>query len=71
MAEMTECPDCASTNIIYSKVEKGIICRDCGGVFVGNIVPEKKLAPKAVVKKAAPKKAAKKAPAKKKGKKRR
>jgi len=68
MPEITECPDCASTNVIYSRVEKGIICRDCGGVFVGNIVPEKKAAPK--VAKAAPKKAAKK-PAKKAKKKRR
>ncbi len=66
MAEMTECPDCASTNIIYSRVERGIICRDCGGVFVGSVVPEKRPAPRAVAKKGA-----KKAPAKKKGKKRR
>lgn len=68
MAELEECPDCASTNIIYSKVEKGIICRDCGGVFIGNVVPEKKAPAK--VAKAAPKKAAKK-PAKKSGKKKR
>lgn len=68
MPEITECPDCASTNVIYSKVEKGIICRDCGGVFVGKIVPEKKPAPKLakpIAKKAA-KKPAKKSKAKKK-----
>lgn len=68
MADMNECPDCASTNVVYSKVEKGIICRDCGGVFVGSVVAEKKAPPK--VAKSAPKKAAKK-PAKKGKKKRR
>ena len=68
MAEINECPDCASTNIVASKVESGIICRDCGGVFIGNIVPEKKAVPKVV--KAVVKKAAKK-PAKKAKKKRR
>lgn len=68
MADMNECPDCASTNVVYSKVEKGIICRDCGGVFVGSVVAEKKPAPKVIKAKPAPKKR----PAKKaKGKKRR
>jgi ribosomal protein S27E len=69
MAEMNECPDCASTNIVYSRVENGIICRDCGGVFVGSIVAEKKAVPKPV--KVAPKKAAKKPAKKSKAKKKR
>lgn len=33
LADITECPDCGSTNIIHSKFREQIICRDCGLIF--------------------------------------
>ncbi len=31
--DITSCPDCGSTNIIYGKLREQIICRDCGLIF--------------------------------------
>lgn len=28
-----ECPDCASTNVVYSEVRDQLICHDCGLIF--------------------------------------
>ena len=33
LASVTECPDCASENIVHSTIRDQIICRDCGLVF--------------------------------------
>jgi transcription initiation factor TFIIIB Brf1 subunit/transcription initiation factor TFIIB len=59
---ISECPDCASQNIVHSTMRDQIICRDCGLVFepLAPTKPAPKVA-KAHVKKAA----AKKKPAKK------
>jgi len=29
----TECPDCASTNIVHGMMRDQVICRDCGLIF--------------------------------------
>ena len=31
--EVEECPECASTNIIYNEKKQQVICRDCGMIF--------------------------------------
>jgi len=33
LTDISECPDCGSTNIIHSKFREQIICRDCGLIF--------------------------------------
>ena len=33
------CPECASSNMFYSKMRDEIICRDCGGIF-SKLTPE-------------------------------
>ncbi len=30
-----ECPECGSTNIVYSQANGAWVCRDCGAVFIG------------------------------------
>mgnify|MGYP000014654836 CR=1 FL=1 len=30
---MDECPDCASMNVVNSRMREQIICRDCGLIF--------------------------------------
>ncbi len=59
LASISECPDCASQNIVHGMMRDQIICRDCGLIF-------EPLAPSAAKpakasKKAKPKKAKKKA----------
>ncbi len=76
LESITECPDCASQNIVHGMMRDQIICRDCGLIFeplapVAKAVraaPAKRTAKKVKPKKKAkPKKAARKAkPAKKK-----
>ena len=79
--ELTECPDCASLNIVYSDTREQLICRDCGLIFetMSPALEEKfetshgistpKPAKKVKKAKAKPKKKAKKAKPKKKAKK--
>ena len=31
--EITQCPDCGSSNIVYSELRTQVICRDCGLVY--------------------------------------
>ena len=31
--EIKECPECASTNIVYNEAKQQIICKDCGMIF--------------------------------------
>lgn len=31
--DITECPDCASTNIVHGMMRDQVICRDCGLIF--------------------------------------
>ncbi len=31
--EVTQCPDCGSSNIVYSELRTQVICRDCGLVY--------------------------------------
>jgi len=31
--DVSECPDCASHNIVYSEAREQIICHDCGLIF--------------------------------------
>ena len=80
LADITECPDCGSTNIIHSKFREQIICRDCGLIFepLAPGIEEKmpltkpavsKAVVKPKVKKKAKKKTAKKKQVKKKAKK--
>jgi len=33
IAKITECPDCASTNIVHGMMRDQVICRDCGLIF--------------------------------------
>ncbi|MBI4151219.1 hypothetical protein HY492_03770 [Candidatus Woesearchaeota archaeon] len=33
IAEVKECPDCASVNIVTSKERDQVVCKDCGLVF--------------------------------------
>ncbi len=51
---VTECPDCASENIVHSAMRDQIICKDCGLVFEPFTPVE---APAAAVRPAAAKKA--------------
>lgn len=37
--KLQECPDCASTNVVYIEARDQIVCRDCGLVFEP-LVPE-------------------------------
>jgi transcription initiation factor TFIIIB Brf1 subunit/transcription initiation factor TFIIB len=39
--QIKECPDCASTNIIYDEKEQQVICQDCGLIYEP-LAPEKK-----------------------------
>ena len=34
-----ECPECGSTNVIYSKISDNTICQDCGAIFA-KLIPE-------------------------------
>jgi len=29
----TECPECASANVVYNEKKEETICKDCGGIF--------------------------------------
>ncbi len=31
--ELNTCPDCASMNVVHSKVREQLICRDCGLIY--------------------------------------
>jgi transcription initiation factor TFIIIB Brf1 subunit/transcription initiation factor TFIIB len=31
--EITECPDCASNNIVHNMEREQVICRECGLIF--------------------------------------
>ncbi|HLC84790.1 MAG TPA: TFIIB-type zinc ribbon-containing protein [Candidatus Nanoarchaeia archaeon] len=31
--EVIQCPDCGSSNIVYSELRTQVICRDCGLVY--------------------------------------
>jgi len=31
--EVKECPECASSNIIYNEKKQQVICRECGLIF--------------------------------------
>jgi len=31
--DISECPDCASTNIVHNQRREQVICRDCGLIF--------------------------------------
>ena len=33
VSEVTECPDCASTNIRKSQIREQVICKECGLIF--------------------------------------
>ena len=33
VCDMTECPDCASTNIVCSEARQQLVCRDCGLIY--------------------------------------
>jgi transcription initiation factor TFIIIB Brf1 subunit/transcription initiation factor TFIIB len=33
LQSITECPDCASENIVHSTMRDQVICKDCGLVF--------------------------------------
>ena len=73
IAKITECPDCASTNIVHGMMRDQVICRDCGLIFeepapmqVRKEVKVKQSKPKTKVKKTKAKKTSKKAPKKKK-----
>ena len=59
LENITECPDCASQNIVHSAMRDQIICRDCGLVFEP-LAPTAKPAPVKAGKKAKPAKKAKK-----------
>ena len=59
LENITECPDCASQNIVHSAMRDQIICRDCGLVFEP-LAPAAKPAPVKAGKKAKPAKKAKK-----------
>ena len=61
LENITECPDCASQNIVHGMMRDQIICRDCGLIFEP-LAPAAKAAP---VKKGKAKKPAKKAKKKK------
>jgi len=72
--DIKECPDCASTNLVYSQMREQVICRECGLVYEPMIPLDTYEAPVAAKsaeskKKAAKKKVAKKKVAKKKPKK--
>jgi transcription initiation factor TFIIIB Brf1 subunit/transcription initiation factor TFIIB len=58
LENITECPDCASQNIVHGMMRDQIICRDCGLIF-------EPLAPAAAVKPVPAKKGKAKKPAKK------
>ena len=34
-----ECPECGSTNVIYSKMNDNTVCQDCGAIFA-KLIPE-------------------------------
>ncbi len=38
-AERKECPECGSTNVIYSKISDNTICQDCGAIFA-KLIPK-------------------------------
>lgn len=57
LENITECPDCASQNIVHGMMRDQIICRDCGLIFEP-LAPAAKPAP---AKKGKAKKPAKKA----------
>ena len=31
--DIKECPECASTNIVFRDSDKQVVCRDCGMIF--------------------------------------
>ena len=33
LSRVKECPECASSNIIYNERKDEIICQDCGAIF--------------------------------------
>ena len=33
MRKIKECPDCASTNVIYDGKKQQVICKDCGLIY--------------------------------------
>lgn len=35
--KVSECPECGSMNVLYSKYNSAIVCRDCGVVFAESI----------------------------------
>ncbi len=70
LQSITECPDCASQNIVHGTMRDQIICRDCGLIFepfaaAPKTVPVKKAAAKAPRKAVKAKKPARKAKPKK------
>jgi len=84
LQSISECPDCASQNIVHSTMRDQVICKDCGLVFepfapiegpagampVGKAKPVKaKRAPKARKARAGPAKKVKKSGPKKKARK--
>jgi len=38
-SERKECPECGSSNVIYSKISDNTICQDCGAIFA-KLIPE-------------------------------
>lgn len=37
--ERKDCPECGSTNVIYSKIGDNTVCQDCGAIFA-KLIPE-------------------------------
>ena len=37
LKKVQECPECGSLNVIYSKFNSALVCRDCGVVFAGTV----------------------------------
>lgn len=66
--DIKECPDCASTNLVYSQMREQVICRECGLVYEPMIPLDTYEVPVTAKSAGAKKKAAKKKPKKKKAK---
>jgi len=66
LESVTECPDCASQNIVHGLMRDQIICRDCGLIFEPLAPAAAARAAPVKAKKGKAKKAKKAKPAKKK-----
>ena len=60
--DISECPDCGSTNIVHKLELEQIICRDCGLIFEPFVTAAEKIAraKRTKAKRAKPKKGKKK-----------